>query len=76
MVEHKIVRTDEFFCDDGIVSTERIFGGCSVILCTLSTLSNPIIDISGLTTIVPVERLVIDEASQIDIFEFLVRDHR
>ena len=35
-------------------------------------LSNPILDDSGLYDLVPLDRLVIDEASQIDVGEFMV----
>ena len=35
-------------------------------------LSNPVLENSGVYRLVPVERLVVDEASQIDSFEFMV----
>lgn len=44
-----------------------------MILCTLSMLSNPALDEIGVFDLLPVERLVVDEASQIDTFEFMVR---
>lgn len=69
-MEEKLIRSDEF--PDDMVAMERLFEGNTVILCTLSMLSNPIVVQSGLTKLVPVERLIIDEASQIDVFEFLV----
>jgi hypothetical protein len=51
---------------------ERIIGGSTVVLCTLSMLSNPILDEHGLYTLVPMERLIVDESSQIDVGEFMV----
>jgi regulator of nonsense transcripts 1 len=48
------------------------FGDATVVLCTLGTLSNPKLVDCGLFDILPVKSLVIDEASQIDIFEFMV----
>jgi hypothetical protein len=42
------------------------------VLCTLSMLSNPKLADCGLIGILPLATLVVDEASQIDIFEFMV----
>ena len=50
----------------------KTFRGVTVVLCTLSMLSNPKLADCGLIDILPVTSLVIDEASQIDIFEFMV----
>lgn len=50
----------------------RALGTSTIILCTISMLSNPAIDECGIFRIIPVERLVVDEASQIDTFEFMV----
>lgn len=71
-MEEKLIRSDEFPPSGDMVAMERLFGGNTVILCTLSMLSNPVVVQSGLTKLVPVQRLIIDEASQIDVFEFLV----
>ena len=49
-----------------------LFRGATVVLCTLSTLSNPQLLQCGLFDHLPVKSLVIDEASQIDVFEFMV----
>jgi regulator of nonsense transcripts 1 len=63
-------------CSDDLPSSRRgvlkIFGGATVVLCTLSMLSNPKLLQCGLFEMLPVKSLVIDEASQIDIFEFMV----
>ena len=47
--------------------------GSPIILSTLGMLSNPALHSVGLFLTVPVERLVIDEASQIKMEEFMVR---
>ena len=49
-----------------------IFDGTTLVLSTLSMLSDPILNICGLLSLVPVTTLVVDEASQIDVFEFMV----
>ena len=51
---------------------ERIIGGSPIVLCTLSMLSNPILDDRRLYELVPMERLIVDESSQIDVGEFMV----
>jgi len=51
---------------------EKAIGDSPIILCTLSMLSNPVLDDCRLYELVPLERLVIDEASQIDVGEFMV----
>ncbi|THH13352.1 hypothetical protein EW146_g6849 [Bondarzewia mesenterica] len=71
-VQDRIIRSDDLPTDDRKgVATERLFGDTTVVLCTLSMLSNPIMDLCRLFILIPVRRLVIDEASQIDVFEFI-----
>lgn len=55
--------------DSGI---DDLFDGITLVLSTLSMLSNPILDTCGLLRLIPVRSLVVDEASQIDVFEFMV----
>lgn len=50
----------------------RIIGSSRVMLSTLSLLSNPALDDNGTFKIVPVDRLIVDEASQINVFEYMV----
>jgi len=69
-VEQHLLRSDEFPQEPN--DMERAIGGSPVILCTLSMLSNPILDDRRVYELVPLERLVIDEASQIDVGEFMV----
>ncbi|KAJ7212891.1 P-loop containing nucleoside triphosphate hydrolase protein [Mycena haematopus] len=65
-----LIRTDELMADKrGIV---HMLSGAQIILSTLSTLSNPGLEQVGIFALVPVERLVVDEASQINAFEFMV----
>ncbi|KAJ6623278.1 P-loop containing nucleoside triphosphate hydrolase protein [Mycena sp. CBHHK59/15] len=71
VVADNLIRTDEFAKDHRGMGF--MLGGARVILCTLSALSNPVLDQVGMFLHVPVERLIVDEASQINIFEFMVR---
>ncbi|PBK86038.1 P-loop containing nucleoside triphosphate hydrolase protein [Armillaria gallica] len=48
-----------------------IIGGSSIMLSTLSMLSNPALDQNGIFDIVPPRTLVVDEASQINVFEYM-----
>ncbi|KAI1784394.1 P-loop containing nucleoside triphosphate hydrolase protein [Ganoderma leucocontextum] len=67
-IEDDLIRTDEF---GAAFDPKNQIGTTKVILCTLSMLSNPALYESGVFDHVPVERLVVDEASQIDTFEFM-----
>jgi len=64
-IEDMVIRSDELPNSQKGVS--RIFGDVTVVLCTLATLND-----CGLFRVIPVRSLVIDEASQIDVFEFMV----
>ena len=66
----KVLRSNELFDDRREAST--LFGCATVVLCTLSMLSNPGLVNCGLFDLLPMKSLVIDEASQIDVFEFMV----
>ena len=44
-----------------------------IVLCTLSMLSSSSNAMKRVFELVPVERLIVDEASQIDTFDFMVR---
>jgi len=69
-IEDMVIRSDELPKTQGEVA--RMFGDVTVVLCTLSMLSNPKLKECGLIRVIPVTSLVIDEASQIDVFEFMV----
>jgi hypothetical protein len=69
-IQDKVIRSDDL--PDSVSQVSKTFRGITVVLCTLSMLSNPILVGCGLFDILPVNSLVIDEASQIDVFEFMV----
>jgi regulator of nonsense transcripts 1 len=69
-IQAKVIRSDELPPTRGEVG--MMFRGVTVVLCTLSMLSNPKLAECGLIDVLPVNSLVIDEASQIDVFEFMV----
>ncbi|CDO72676.1 hypothetical protein BN946_scf184985.g96 [Trametes cinnabarina] len=73
-LEERLIRSDELISDP--VETERKIRGSLVVLCTIAMLSNPAIDDSGVFRFVPMERLLVDEASQIDTFEFMHLFHK
>ncbi|RPD58077.1 P-loop containing nucleoside triphosphate hydrolase protein [Lentinus tigrinus ALCF2SS1-7] len=73
-IEERLIRSDDLFSDR--VETERRLGGSKTILSTISMLSNPALDNSGVLYIAPVERLIVDEASQIDSFELMHLFHK
>ncbi|KAF9459527.1 P-loop containing nucleoside triphosphate hydrolase protein [Collybia nuda] len=54
-----------------MADTKKVIGSSCIVLSTLSTLSNPTLVKNGLFKLVPVDRLVIDEASQIKVFDFM-----
>lgn len=65
---HANVIDSSMFPDDN-VSANRLLLGCRVILCTLSMLSNNKLAI--FSRLVPIEFVVVDEASQIEIGDYL-----
>jgi hypothetical protein len=69
-IQDKVIRSDDL--PDSMSGVSKTFRGITVVLCTLSMLSNPKLVDCGLFDILPVNSLVIDEASQIDVFEFMV----
>jgi hypothetical protein len=69
-IEDMVIGSDEI--PDSPVDVSRMFGDVTVVLCTLGMLSNPKLSDCGLFRLIPVRSLVIDEASQIDVFEFMV----
>lgn len=70
---HNLVRSDDLSSLKDVYATERLVSGSKIILCTLSTLSNPALESCQMFKVVPMMKLVIDEASQINVFEFMVR---
>lgn len=70
-VSDHLIQSDKL--SDGPREAKDLMGKPKIILCTLSMLSSPSMDLVGIFKLVPVERLIVDEASQIDTFEFMVR---
>ena len=70
MIKDKVIRSDELPDDPGAL--KRSLGGTCIMLSTLSMLSNPTLGNKGVFEAVPVVQLVIDEASQINLFDFMV----
>lgn len=70
VVRSQLICTDKFIPKD--VDLLSLFGRTRVILCTLGTLSNPLLLQKGVFGLVPVTNLVVDEASQVGILDYLV----
>jgi hypothetical protein len=71
MIQEKLIRSDEL--PQNPRDLNLALGGTCIMLSTLSMLSNPALDAKGVFEFVPVKQLVIDEASQINVFDFMVR---
>jgi len=69
-IEEKLIRSDDLPKDK--VGMARLILDSNIILCTLSMMLNPKLRNNGTFSIVPPRCLVIDEASQINAFEFMV----
>jgi superfamily I DNA and/or RNA helicase len=54
-----------------IIDNEKLLMGARVILCTISMLSGDYIMRCGFTTLVPVQTVIVDEASQIEAGDYL-----
>ncbi|KAE9410148.1 hypothetical protein BT96DRAFT_470130 [Gymnopus androsaceus JB14] len=68
-IQERLMRTDELPADR--LAMSQVVGSSRVILSTLGLLSNPALDKNGTFDIIPVERLIVDEASQINVFEYM-----
>ncbi|KAJ7475948.1 hypothetical protein FB451DRAFT_263303 [Mycena latifolia] len=66
-INPNLIRSDELV--DDLVATDRQLLGSKVVLCTLTMLSSP--RISTITRIVPLQMVVVDEASQVEIGNYL-----
>ncbi|THU84367.1 P-loop containing nucleoside triphosphate hydrolase protein [Dendrothele bispora CBS 962.96] len=73
-IAKNVIRGDEMPTDP--VGMERVLEGVKVILSTLGMLSNPALDQNHTFSLVPMERLIVDEASQINTFEYLNVFHK
>ncbi|GLB44387.1 putative nuclear-transcribed mRNA catabolic process, nonsense-mediated decay [Lyophyllum shimeji] len=75
-IQQKVLLSDDLLTLKDVGATERLLGGSCIMLSTLSMLSNPTMDKVGVFRVVPLERLVVDEASQIKIEDFMPVFHK
>ncbi|KAG6862498.1 hypothetical protein C0995_000045 [Termitomyces sp. Mi166 len=66
-IDSNLIRSDDFSGD--VVGTERLLLGSRVLLCTLSMLSHD--KLTFFTQIVPLQTIIVDEASQIEVADYL-----
>ena len=69
-IKKQVIRSDDFDLD--IRTTAEALGDARVILCTLSMLSSDRVVKCHFTELVPVETLIVDEASQVEIGDYLI----
>ena len=68
-IDRNVIETSHF--QRSITDNERLLGGARVILCTTSMLSNNKLHSGGFTQIVPLQTVIVDEASQIEVGDYL-----
>ena len=68
-IQGNMIESGDF--DRTVVGNERLILGTRVILCTTSMLSTPNIMEWGFTQLVPVQTIIVDEASQIGVGDYL-----
>ncbi|KAJ3570490.1 hypothetical protein NP233_g4368 [Leucocoprinus birnbaumii] len=71
-INDNVIRSDDFV--DFAIAAERLLGGSRVILCTLGMLSND--RIAVFTRLVPPSLFIFDEASQIEVGDYIPMLHR
>jgi superfamily I DNA and/or RNA helicase len=69
VISRNVIASGDF--KDSAHENERLLGGSRVLLCTISTLSTRKLSRLGFTRIVPVQTVIIDEASQIEVGDYL-----
>ncbi|KAK7681870.1 hypothetical protein QCA50_015218 [Cerrena zonata] len=67
-IDENVIRSDRF---SNPLELERRLAGSRVILCTLSMLSRPLLATSGIFQSFPLNTVILDEASQIEIGNYL-----
>ena len=72
VLQGRFIRSDSF--SEDVVGAERQLLGTRVILCTLTMLSNPSIFV--FTRLAPVNTIIFDEASQIEVGDYVPVLHR
>ncbi|KAI0078806.1 hypothetical protein K474DRAFT_1683625 [Panus rudis PR-1116 ss-1] len=68
-IEENMIRSDDF--NPHKIDMRTLLDGCHVILCTLSMLSHPRLMEAGFTRFIPVETVIVDEASQIEVGDYI-----
>ncbi|KAL1739792.1 P-loop containing nucleoside triphosphate hydrolase protein, partial [Schizophyllum fasciatum] len=71
-IEHRVIRSDKF--PEERIEAERMVQGARVMLCTLSCLS--VARIVCITDVVPLQTVLVDEASQIEVGDFVPMLHQ
>ena len=69
VIRNNVIESGEFYPD--AVGNERLVLGSRVILCTISMLSTDRIMDCGFTELVPIQTVIVDEASQIEVGDYL-----
>jgi hypothetical protein len=72
-LDTKVIRSDDFPADGNPVGLSRMFLDCRVVLCTLSMLS--VDKVVHVARIIPVQTVIVDEASQIELGDYLPALH-
>jgi hypothetical protein len=67
-IKENIIVSDRFTKSGPI---HKLLQGTQVILCTLSMISNQKIQLTGVTQMVPIVNVIIDEASQIEVGQYV-----
>ena len=67
-IKENVIVSDKFFKS---APTRGALKGIQVILCTLSMISNPKLQLAGVTEVVPIVNVIIDEASQIEVGQYI-----
>lgn len=73
-IENSVIRSDSF--DKDKTTNERKLNGSRVILCTMSMFCHWRLVPGGFTSLVPVEMVIVDEASQIEVGDYLPLLHK
>ena len=69
-IKNQVICSDNF--EEDRRGTREALGGSRVILCTLSMMSSNRVVKSGFSDLVPVETMIVDEASQVEIGDYLI----
>lgn len=68
-LENNFIRSDDF--PNSVTEAALALAGAQVILCTLSMLSHPGLRASGIASLVEIQTIIVDEASQIEVGDYI-----